>query len=200
MKHKKQFSNFTQREAFELLGIENLREWTIPATPMPPAPFFQERMTRLQAAFDLSSSEHAKELLIDAVCEEAILSHPALKIWKGAPLSDEMTTGYADYLIAKRRRYLNHPFLCVIEAKKDDFEKGLAQCLVEMRACQWTNRQDGFESNVFGIVTNGEVWKFYKLEQTGAAHESLPYSIRQIEDVLGVLSFIFAACERCATD
>ncbi len=198
MKHKKQFSNFTQREAFELLGIENLCEWTISAPPIPPAPFFQERMTRLQAAFDLSSSEHAKELLIDAVCEEAILPHATLKIWKGAPLSAENTSGYADYLVAKRRRYLSHPFLCVIEAKKDDFEKGLAQCLVEMHACQWTNRQDSVDREVFGIVTNGEVWKFYKLEQTGAAYESLPYSIRQVEDVLGVLSFIFAACERYA--
>ena len=27
--------------------------------------------------------------------------------------------------------------MCVIEAKKDDFEQGAAQCLVEMQACQW---------------------------------------------------------------
>jgi hypothetical protein len=50
-----------------------------------------------------------------------------LKVWKGAYLEGEKTCGNADYLIAERRGYLEAPFVCVVEAKKDDFEQGTAQ-------------------------------------------------------------------------
>jgi hypothetical protein len=50
-----------------------------------------------------------------------------------------------------------------VEAKKDDFGQGLAQCLVEMQACQWRNTQINKKIDVFGIVTNGDTWKAYKL-------------------------------------
>ncbi len=50
-----------------------------------------------------------------------------MKIWKGAQLTDETASGYVDYLVAQRKRYLEAPFLCIVEAKKDDFEQGLAQ-------------------------------------------------------------------------
>ena len=36
------------------------------------------------------------------------------------------------YLIDERRGYLEAPDVCTIEAKKDDFEQGIAQYLVEM--------------------------------------------------------------------
>jgi hypothetical protein len=72
------------------------------------------------------------------------------------------------------------PYLCVIEAKKDDFEQFAAQCLVEMQACQWLNRQAGKEMIIYGIVTNGEGWKFYKLQIDGAVLESLLYGIGEM--------------------
>jgi hypothetical protein len=91
--------------------------------------------------FDLHNCEESKKLMIDAICEEALQEFKHLKIWKGAPLSDEETSGYVDYLIAERKAYLEAPFLCIVEAKKDDFEQGLAQCLVEMKACRYSNQQ-----------------------------------------------------------
>jgi hypothetical protein len=55
-------------------------------------------------------------------------------------------------------------------AKKDDFEQGLAQCLVEMQACQWQNHQVSHDADILGIVTNGEGWQFYKLLLTGVVY------------------------------
>lgn len=87
------------------------------------------------------------------------------------------------------------PLLCAVEAKKDDFEKGMAQCLVEMKACNWNNQQIGKVIDVYGIVTNGEVWKFYKLTTNGQVFESLPYSIEMQERVFGALTYVFTKCE-----
>ena len=97
--------------------------------------------------------------------------------------------------MAERKRYLEAPFLCIVEAKKDDFEQGLAQCLVEMQACQWSNQQIGKTIDVLGIVTNGEGWKFYKLTIENIAYETLLYSLSDLEALLGVLRFLFQQCE-----
>ena len=42
------------------------------------------------------------------------------------------------------------------EAKKDDFEKGAAQCVAEMVVCRETNTTDGHFIDVHGIVSNGQ--------------------------------------------
>lgn len=112
-----------------------------------------------------------------------------------------MSCGNADYLIAERRAYLDVPFACVIEAKKDDFEQGAAQCLVEMQACQWSNRQSqaDWEGTIYGIVTNGEGWKFYRLDIDGTASESLLHGIGEMSILLGLLRAFFELCEQNLT-
>jgi hypothetical protein len=192
---KKSFSSFTYREAFKLLGITELKRWVMTAEPVAISDFFRQRLERLQR-FDLESLEVSKTLLIDAICEEGLEGFERLKVWKGAYLEGEATCGNADYLIAERRAYLEAPFVCVIEAKKDDFEQGAAQCLVEMQACQWVNRQLGLEMVIYGIVTNGEGWKFYRLEADGTGWESLLYGIGEMSILLGLLRSLFAQCEQ----
>ncbi|WP_416666748.1 hypothetical protein [Egbenema bharatensis] len=194
-KSKKNFSSFTLKEAMKQLHITDLYAWEINAPSLQPSDFFQQRLKRLEA-FDLQSYERSKELLIDAFCEEAIQTFSRLKIWKGAGLEGENTIGSADYLIAERKRYLEAPLLCIVEAKKDDFEQGLAQCLVEMQACQWQNAQIDQAIDILGIVTNGSLWQFYKLLVSGQVYETLPYGLNDLPAILGALHFVFQECEQ----
>jgi hypothetical protein len=192
---KKPFSSFTYKEACKHLGVSQLKRWTIEAESVPISDFFRQRLERLQR-FDLESLEVSKTLLIDAVCEEGLEGFDRLKVWKGAYLEGEMVCGNADYLIAERQAYLEAPLLCVIEAKKDDFEQGAAQCLVEMHTCQWINQQLGKAIAIYGIVTNGEGWKFYRLAVNSEVSESLLYGIGEMSILLGLLRFIFRHCEQ----
>ncbi len=187
---KKNFSSFTYKEAFKQLAIAELSRWYIEAQPVPISDFFRQRLERLQR-FDLESLEVSKTLLIDAICEEGLEGFDRLKVWKGAYLEGEKTCGNADYLIAERRGYLETPYVCAIEAKKDDFEQGTAQCLVEMQACQWMNRQLGREVPIYGIVTNGEGWKFYRLAIDGSVSETLLHGIGEMSILLGLLRSFF---------
>ena len=191
---KRNFSSFKNEEAFRELNLENLIPWQIDSKPIVPSAFFDERLDRLQDSFDLSSHEESKKLLIDAICEEAIHTFKKLKIWKGAPLNSDRLTGYVDYLIAAHKRYIDKPMLCIIEAKKDDFEQGLAQCLVEMKACQWMNLQQNQSVDVLGIVSNGSTWQFYKLACNGDVFESSVYSTGDMNLLLGRLRYIFQIC------
>lgn len=192
---KKPFSSFTYREAFKHLGVTELKRWVIEAQPVPISDFFRQRLDRLQR-FDLESLEVSKTLLIDAICEEGLEGFNRLKVWKGAYLEGDDVCGNADYLIAERRAYLEAPFMCVIEAKKDDFEQGAAQCLVEMQTCQTICQKLGKTIDIYGIVTNGEGWKFYQLGVSQEISESLLYGIGEMSILLGLLRSVFRQSEK----
>lgn len=190
---KKNFSRMTPAEALKLLGLRKLQPWGIAARAIEPSAFFRQRLDRLQRTFDLTLYEKSRELLIDAVCEEAILPFENLRIWKGAPLETDQFSGQADYLVTDNKDYCEAPFLCVVEAKRDDFVKGMAQCLTEMKVCQMNNQNLGLNLDLYGIVTNGETWKFYRLTPDRAM-ESQSYSLTHAAELLGVLTQIFQSC------
>lgn len=193
---KQKFSSFNLLKALKQLGITQLQSWTIQAVAIAPSAFFQERLSRLQRVFDLRSYEESKKPLIDAICEEAILEFERLKIWKGAALESDTLIGSVDYLIAENKAYLEAPLACIIEAKKDNFEQGLAQCLVEMQVCQWQNRQLGYSIDALGMVTNGDAWQFYQLTAAGQIYETLLYSVNDLPAILGALHFVFQECQQ----
>jgi hypothetical protein len=192
---KRKFSSFRKDEAFQYLGLTDLCPWEIDVEPIQPSDFFQEHLARLNRNFDLESYEESRKLLIDAICDEGINACDRLKIWKGAQLESDRLAGYVDYLVAERKRFLDKPLLCIIEAQKDDFEQGLAQCLVEMQACQWNNQQKNYCVDGLGIVTNGDGWRFYKLTVDGKGYETPLYSIGGMAFLLGRLRLIFHVCE-----
>ena len=194
-KKKKQFSSLKLSEAMELIGRENLTEWVLNVPSHPPSEILQLNLKRLEV-FDLKSSEQAKTLLIDAFLAEVISNYPKLKVWKAAGLETETLTGIADYLIAPRRAYLKTPLLCTVEAKRDDFEKGEVRCLAEMSACQWNNKQNSLELDVYGIVSNGKVWQYYKLAMDNQPFVTNPYGIEDLPGLLGALDFVCAACSK----
>ena len=91
-------------------------------------------------------------------------------------------------------KLINKPFLAVAEAKKEDFTKGWAQCLAEMIACQKINADESVV--IYGIVPTGLVWEFGKLEQDTFTKHIFSYSIRDPNQIFGILDFIFAECEK----
>ncbi len=200
---RKNFSGFNLKEAFKQLKLREIQPWEEYPKPSMASDFFQERLARLQRHFDLETCEESKKLLIDAVCEEALEGFDNIKVWKGASLETPTTSGIADYLIAERKGYLEAPFLCIIvgaacpqdAAKKDDFEQGLAQCLVEMQACQWENQQVDRTIETLGIVSNGNAWAFYRLTIAGEVYKTELYALTDLGMVLGWLKHVFQRCE-----
>lgn len=204
---KRNFSSFSYADAYQQLGIKIIEPWVIKTPPHTPSLFFNQRLERLAEFFDLSNYEESKKLVIDAICEEAIYGLDYLKIWKGAKIESDCLTGYADYVIAERKDYFDRPLLCVIEAKKDDFEQGLAQCLVEMQACQWQNRQIGgytqpiaSDADTFGIISNGNTWRFCKLMPNGKVYQTGDYSTTIMDILLGQLRYVFTQCNQIMID
>jgi hypothetical protein len=196
---RKSFSKFKLDDAYRALKLQRLLPWEIVAESLMPSQMFQTFSQRLQENFDLKRTEEGKKLIIDLLFMETIAPFPSLKIWKGGRLESDLATGEADYLITENIAYISTPMLCVVEAKKDDFEQGLAQCLMEMNACQWNNLKKLQSSSsrtidILGIVTNGEGWQFYKLTPDNQVYETQLYTLKNLPEVLGTLNFILALC------
>lgn len=187
------FSSLTLQEALALVPASDLTRWNPQIEPRQSSEVLTAVLERLQF-FDLAGSEAGKILLIDALLGEVVPPLQNLKVWKAAPLQSDRVFGVADFLIAPRRAYVEAPLLCVIEAKKDDFDMGRIQCVAEMTACQWNNRQKEAALDVFGIVSNGQGWVFYQLTHIGQVRETELFTLRDLPDLLGMLHFLCAAC------
>ena len=192
---KRNFLAMKMGEAMRLIGRETLNKWEFHAPVRKPSDDLQRHLQRIEI-FDLESSEAAKILFIDALFAEIVNDHPKLKVWKTEPLHTDTLTGIADYLVAPRRAYLETPLLCTVEAKRDDFEKGRVQCIAEMAACQWNNKRDGLSLDIYGIVSNGQGWRFYKLTKESEAYETSQYGITDLPGLLGALEYVCDECEK----
>lgn len=106
---------------------------------------------------------------------------------------DARLNGTPDYLIATKsplgKTVLAKPLLGVVEAKKNDFQIGWAQCLGELIAIQKLN--DDEETTVFGIVTDGERWQFGKLRNNTLTRQSSGFDLDNLPALFGALHFTF---------
>jgi hypothetical protein len=178
---------------------------------------YQEDRFMLTTPIELSDYFRAelsfmrKELVIDhseaAICESLI--YPLLKevwkphkellmLWSHEPLKyDEDLSGVPDYLIAKRsplgKVVFDQPYLIVVEAKKDNFSQGWGQCLAELVAAQKLNNEP--QRCVFGMVSNGEVWEFGKLEADRFTKHLEVYTIKELDNLSGAINYLLEQCE-----
>ena len=190
---KRNFSGLSLEQALQLVPAENLLSWSLSAPALQPSDVLQSLLDRMKS-FEMFASEAAKILLIDSLLLEVLPAHPALKVWKAAPLAAETVAGVADYLIAPKRAYMKTPLLCAIEAKRDDFEAGQVQCIAEMTACRDNNLQSGYSVDIYGIVSNGQGWVFYRLTTENEVFVSGLFTTEDLPKLLGVLDFVCAAC------
>lgn len=142
-----------------------------------------------------------------AICENLI--YPVLKeVWKfyrskltlwshQTLIYDEDLSGVPDYIVTQRNPLativFDKPYFLAVEAKQDKFEEGWGQCLAEMIAVQRIN--DDLEKTVFGIVSNGKVWQFGKLNADIFTRSRNLYTIEELDKLFAAVNYIFQQCE-----
>lgn len=100
-------------------------------------------------------------------------------------------SGYCDYILtASQEMYeIYAPVVTLVEAKNENIKSGLGQCIAEMVAAQRFNQQKETPIDViYGAVTTGMIWKFLKLVNQTAFIDLDDYFIKEIAQVLGILS------------
>jgi hypothetical protein len=76
-----------------------------------------------------------------------------------------------------------------VEAKKEDLNGGLGQCIAEMIAAQYFNQREENEiKEIYGVVTSGTVWKFMKLIDRDVWIDLTEYYLDNLPKILGILA------------
>ncbi len=119
---------------------------------------------------DVRASEYAicENIIYPILRESYKQYHKKLSIWSHKSIQyDEKLVGTPDYIVAMRselgKLVFDKPLLMVVEAKKNDFDEGWGQCLAELVAAQKVN--DNPKLDIYGIVTDGQLWQFGKLKE-----------------------------------
>ena len=152
--------------------VRKYRFTHIPAPLLPPdptAPVFDAHF-RGELAFNFRtlpvgrSGIGSGEILLFPILREVwkhCADELALFTHEGLTFDDDLT-GTPDYFVCKisefGRLIPDTPYLLVVEAKLDDFERAWGQCAAAMLAAQKLNQSP--DVPVYGVATNGNAWQF----------------------------------------
>ncbi|MBJ7898792.1 MAG: hypothetical protein GC158_02475 [Cyanobacteria bacterium RI_101] len=166
--------------------------------------YFRQRLNLVLREGIVFNSEYAIcENIISPILLEVWQSYRHdLLVWSHQPLRyDDNLSGIPDYMVARRsprgKIILEAPYLIVVEAKKDNFEEGWGQCLVEMITAQKLNINSQVE--IFGIVSNGKIWEFGKLFNTNFEKNIQFYNLSDLDNLFSALNFIFQKSQSYVT-
>lgn len=161
----------------------------------------------LSVDLDFTLKNIAYDVSEAAICENLI--YPILKsvwmpyvdvfaLWSHKAIEyDVFLSGVPDYLISKRsdlgKIVFEVPYIAVVEAKKDDFSSGWAQCGAEMYAMQKINQS--LNLTIYGIVSNGETWEFAQLFNDQFVFFINRFDINDLKKLYNALSSIMQRCK-----
>jgi hypothetical protein len=139
----------------------------------------------------LLSEKMRSELIVMPIllaCRE--LSSDTVTIYSGVRLDVDPKVGLqgeCDFIVARTVPLpeLRSPLISIVEAKKNDIESGLGQCVAQMVGSQiWNERDNHPMEALFGCVTTGEVWQFLRLKQTVLTIDSTRYYLGGVGRIL----------------
>lgn len=107
--------------------------------------------------------------------------------------SERGLNGNCDCIIAGRADIMEliNPIICLVEAKNGVIEDGYGQCGAEMYAARLYNEDLGTPiPEMFGVVTNGEIWQFLMLEKQTIYFDAETITLDRLPRILGILQNI----------
>jgi hypothetical protein len=197
------YNDFTLERVEQVLGVtvqpDDLFDHV---SPLPVPEWLRESLERgmeLALVSDKARSEFIVSPILLAIRD---LSQNTIAIYSGQRLDvgpEQGLVGECDFILALSPPVpvLRSPLVTIVEAKKNDIELGLGQCIAQMVGARIFNERAGHEvSQVFGCVTTGETWQFLRLQGPIAGIDRRRYFINQVGLLLAVWQAVISACRR----
>ena len=159
----------------------------------------EQLKTNLEIANRLPiNTETAKSQLITAPILNEIMKNNDFRItyYAGYIFDVEKSKGlkgYCDFILTKTPNspIVEDPIFCMVEAKRDNVDNGIAQCAAEMVAAQIFNERRGNDTKIIhGAVTSGFEWLFLRLDGNFVSIDTKRYYLNNLSELLGVLQDI----------
>jgi hypothetical protein len=161
--------------------------------PVEPSPWLRDTLQKGRSIAFYSEKSRSEFIVAPVLlsCQEMLKAECC--VYSGVRLDvdpERGLKGECDFILAKTppTPALRAPLLIVVEAKKNDIEEGLAQCVAQMIAARVFNERhhEGL-AKTYGCVTTGETWQFLRLQERELIVDADRFYISQVSTILGIL-------------
>jgi hypothetical protein len=191
------YSNFTLEKVKQQFNLTTIEESEIFADvePLNPSDLLNQILQDNFPIAIASNSEKARSEMIIApiLVEIKRRFSEQINIFSGVNFNvdeSQELNGVCDFLISKspEKLIITAPIVTLVEAKKEDLNSGLGQCIAEMVAAQILNQKlNNHISVIYGVVTSGTNWRFLKLKDTNIFIDLTEYYLRDLSKIIGIL-------------
>ena len=191
------YSDFTLRkvkQSFGLTAVEGGR-FLPEVEPIAPSPILAGLLADTVPWAIAVGTEKAKSELIIAptLLEVKRLLNRKISVFSGTDFTVDIAAGLngvCDFLISRSPEQfeIEAPAVILVEAKRDNINSGLGQCIAEMVAAQRFNEiNNNSIPIIYGSVTSGTAWRFMKLEEQIVTIDVSDYPFPPVETILSML-------------
>jgi hypothetical protein len=193
----KSYSQFTL-EDIKLLGIRLVqkRMFETKIQEIEPSELLQ-KVLEINLKMRTGTEKAKSELLVTPILNEMIVRNNSEFIYFSGYSFDVDKSrglkGLVDYIISNDpiAIAIEAPVFCIVEAKNDNLDIGVPQCVAEMYAAQTFNTKNQKPlPAVFGAVTYGFGWQFLKLEDNFCIRDTEIFYLNNLPKLLGALQSI----------
>jgi hypothetical protein len=191
------FSKFKTDDLLEM-GISLKRKLVFNGNIPPVEPSDYLKITIAKNLKKNLASEKAKSefLIAPVIAEIAENNESTISFYSGYQFDVDKSkglSGFCDFIIsAEPQAYtITAPIFCIVEAKNDNLDFGLPQCIAEMYAAVLFNqRHEKNITTIYGVVTFGFQWQFVRFANMQADVDETIYYINDLPKILGILQYI----------
>ncbi len=194
------FSDFKHPAVLQQFGLRwEMQEDAFAAVPgIPPSAAFRDAMRTVGQLAAIVNTEKARSEWMIAPLLGDFWSryHSQISLFSGVEFDADAAAklnGFCDFLICRspQRPDIQAPVLVLFEAKRENINDGLGQCIAAMVGTQRFNVRSGQAIDpVFGCITTGSAWKFLQLSGTTITFDTVEYQLRDADKLLGILTHI----------
>ncbi len=192
------YSDFTLENVNKSLhlSISSREDIFSQVAPLPVSEYLQETLAyNVPFALASNTEKSRSEMIITPILLELTKKFiNQISLFSGVEFNIEPSQGLngnCDFLISRSPEFLliNTPVIIVVEAKKENIKGGLGQCIAEMYAARLFNeREENQVTEIYGVVTTGEIWKFLRLSGEVVQIDSAEYFLNDVNKILGILA------------
>jgi hypothetical protein len=190
------YSKFTLTQLQAEFGIsfQEVQDTFDSAAPIEPSAYLREGLSRAMPIVLGANKEKARSeaLVFPVLTEVRELAQRQISIFSGPEFNVDRKHGlggYCDFLLARSplQAEIQSPVVAIVEAKHEDLNAGIPQCLAAMYAAQLFNaRQNNPTTTTYGVTTSGTNWRFLRLTEKAAQADLTEYHISSIKKILGI--------------
>jgi hypothetical protein len=143
-----------------------------------------------------SEKARSEAIVFPLLIELKTLHKDMFTLYSGAILDADKERGLSgecDFILGFSRQNIEieAPVFCIVEAKDNDLELGVPQCIAQMLGARLFNEQEQLDfPSIYGCVTTGETWLFLRLEGNRALIDTRQFYLDRPDELLGIFDLI----------